>query len=66
MPALVDLSRGSPHVVKLRALPVNGTDKTPSRQPETSRFPRVFISALIVFGLLAALILVGWLMLHVP
>ena len=36
------------------------------RQPEKSRFPRVFISALIVFGLLAALIFVGWLVLYLP
>ena len=35
-------------------------------QPETSRVPRVFISALIVFGLLAALIFVGWLILYLP
>jgi hypothetical protein len=44
--------------------PLNDTDQT--RQPEKSRFPRAFMSALIVFCLLAALIFVGWLMLYLP
>jgi hypothetical protein len=37
-----------------------------SRQPEKSTFSRIFISALIVFCLLAALIFVGWLVLYSP
>jgi hypothetical protein len=37
-----------------------------ARQPVKLRFPRAFMSALIVFGLLAALIFVGWLMLYLP
>ena len=45
---------------------MNGTHQAPSRPPAKSKFPRAFISALIVFGLLAALIFVGWLVLHLP
>jgi hypothetical protein len=37
-----------------------------SRQPEKATFPRIFMSALIVFCLLAALIFVGWLVLYLP
>ena len=45
---------------------MNSTHQAPSRQPEKSRFPHVFMSALIVFGLLAALIFAGWLILYLP
>jgi hypothetical protein len=51
---------------KRKDIPLKDADQTHARQPVKSKFPRAFMSALIVFGLLAALIFVGWLMLYLP
>ena len=55
------------HVIQAHT-PLNGTHKAQSPQPEKpgARFQRAFISALVVFGLLAALIFAGWVIRYAP